>query len=115
MLNAFYHGNLECSSKLRDDDSQAYVDLASRRCGESPYKERRIFVTVSLTRDEARWTIRDEGPGFDPSKLPDPTAPEYLERPHGRGLMLMRTFMSDVSYNDIGNEVRMTKRRKLET
>ena len=114
LLNAFYHGNLECSSKLRDDDCQAYADLATKRCRESPYKERRIYVTVSLTRDEALWTIRDEGLGFDPAKLPDPTDPEYLERPHGRGLMLMRTFMSEVSYNDKGNEVRMSKRRKVE-
>lgn len=114
LLNAFYHGNLECSSKLRENDCQAYTDLAIRRCGESPYKERRISVTVSLTRDEANWTIRDEGPGFDPSSLPDPTDPEYLERPHGRGLMLMRTFMSDVMYNDKGNEVRMAKRRIVE-
>lgn len=114
LLNAFYHGNLECSSRLRDDDCQAYADLATQRCGEVPYKDRRIFVTVSLTRNEANWTIRDEGPGFDPSTLPDPTDPEYLERPHGRGLMLMRTFMNEVTYNDQGNEVRMSKRRKTE-
>lgn len=114
LLNAFYHGNLECSSKLRDDDCQAYADLATQRCGEVPYKDRRIFVTVSLTRNEANWAIRDEGPGFDPSTLPDPTDPEYLERPHGRGLMLMRTFMSEVTYNDKGNEVRMSKRRNVE-
>lgn len=115
LLNAFYHGNLECSSRLREDDCQAYVDLANKRAAESPYKERRIHVTVSLSRDEAQWTIRDDGPGFDPSKLPDPTDPEYLERPHGRGLMLMRTFMNEVSYNNKGNEVRMVKRRKAET
>lgn len=114
LLNAFYHGNLECSSKLRDDDCQAYADLATRRCGESPYKERKIYVTVGLSRDEASWSIRDEGPGFNPATLPDPTLPEYIERPHGRGLMLMRTFMTDVAYNDKGNEVRMLKRRSTE-
>ena len=114
LLNAFYHGNLECSSTMRETDCQAYADLATQRCSESPYKERRIYVTVVLTRDEARWTIRDDGPGFDLSKLPDPTEPQYLERPHGRGLMLMRTFMSEVSYNDKGNEVHMSKRRKVE-
>lgn len=114
LLNAFYHGNLECSSKLREENCQEYSDLANKRCGESPYKERRIYITVSMSRDEASWIIRDDGPGFDPSKLPDPTDPEYLERPHGRGLMLMRTFMSEVGYNDKGNEVRMVKRRKIE-
>lgn len=115
LLNAFYHGNLECSSKLRDDDCRAYAALATRRCGESPYKERKIYVTVALSRDEASWTIRDEGTGFNPATLPDPTQPEYIERPHGRGLMLMRTFMTDVAYNDKGNEVRMLKRRSTES
>ena len=114
LLNAFYHGNLECSSKMREEDCEGYVALATQRCTESPYRERRIHITVSLSRDEATWVIRDEGQGFDPKVLPDPTDPEYLERPHGRGLMLMRTFMTDVSYNDKGNEVRMTKRRKVE-
>lgn len=114
LLNAFYHGNLECSSKLREENCQEYVDLANQRCAESPYKDRRIYVTVSLSRDEATWTIRDDGPGFDLSTLPDPTDPEYLERPHGRGLMLMRTFMNEVAYNDKGNEVRMVKRRNVE-
>ena len=89
----------------------AYSTLATKRCGEMPYMARRIFVTSTLARDEASWVIRDEGPGFDPATLPDPTAPEYLERPHGRGLMLMRTFMSEVHYNSQGNEVRMVKRR----
>lgn len=111
LLNAFYHGNLECSSKLREEDGDKYAELAAQRCGELPYLERRIHVTVSLSPTEAAWTIRDEGPGFDPGKLPDPTDPEYLDRPHGRGLMLMKTFMNEVSYNDKGNEVRMVKRK----
>ena len=115
LLNAFYHGNLECSSKIRDEDCEAYTALANQRCGESPYRERQIHITVSLSRDEAIWVIRDDGPGFDPTTLPDPTDPEYLERPHGRGLMLMRTFMSEVTYNAKGNEVRMVKCRNVET
>lgn len=111
LLNAFYHGNLEVSSKLKEDDWEAYVKLATQRCGELPYKSRRIFVTSNIAREEASWVIRDEGPGFDVSTLPDPTDPEYLERPHGRGLMLMRTFMDEVVYNQKGNEVRLVKRR----
>ena len=110
LLNAFYHGNLECSSKLREEENNRFAQLAAERCGESPYRERRIYVSTSLSPTEATWTIRDEGPGFDFRQLPDPTNPDYLERPHGRGLMLMRTFMSEVTYNDRGNEVRMVKR-----
>jgi anti-sigma regulatory factor (Ser/Thr protein kinase) len=53
--------------------------------------------------------IADEGPGFDPSKLPDPTDPENLLRPHGRGVMMMKLFLDDVQYNDQGNKVTLVK------
>jgi anti-sigma regulatory factor (Ser/Thr protein kinase) len=65
-----------------------------------------------VSRTEAKFVIRDEGPGFDPSTLPDPTDPENLLRPCGRGVMLMRTFMNEVTFNDRGNEVTLIWRRK---
>ena len=51
----------------------------------------------------------DEGNGFDPGDVPDPTAVENIERPCGRGLMLMRHYMNEVSFNGPGNSVRMAK------
>ena len=60
--------------------------------------------------DQRLWAqIRDEGPGFEPCEVPDCTAEENLERPCGRGIMLMRNFMSRVSYNESGNCVEMEK------
>ena len=55
--------------------------------------------------------IADEGAGFDPCEVPDPTAPENLERPCGRGIMLMRHYMTTVAYNQRGNVVSMSKLR----
>jgi serine/threonine-protein kinase RsbW len=55
--------------------------------------------------------IRDEGHGFDPEDVPDPTAVENLERPCGRGLMLMRHYMSNVCFNHSGSCVSMTRFR----
>jgi serine/threonine-protein kinase RsbW len=55
--------------------------------------------------------IEDDGDGFEPRAVPDPCAPEYLERSCGRGLLLMRTYMSWVRYNSRGNRVTMIKRR----
>ncbi len=55
--------------------------------------------------------IEDQGAGFDPADVPDPTAPENLDRPSGRGLMLMRNFMDGVMYSERGNFVAMRKRR----
>jgi serine/threonine-protein kinase RsbW len=52
-------------------------------------------------------TIQDEGTGFEPGDVPDPRLPEFLERPSGRGLLLMRSYMTDVQYNDAGNAVTM--------
>jgi len=55
--------------------------------------------------------ITDEGPGFDPDSLPDPTTEGRLECPGGRGVMLMRHFMSSVEFADHGRCVTMEKRR----
>lgn len=112
LANACFHGNLEVSSALREQDHHSYYDLAKQRATELPYRDRRIHVSVKCTQQEATFVIRDEGPGFDPSSLPDPTDPENLERPCGRGLLLMRTFMDDVRYNPTGNQVTLVKRRK---
>jgi len=51
--------------------------------------------------------VKDPGPGFKPDCVPDPTAPENLERPGGRGVMLMKAFMSRVEYIGCGNEIVM--------
>jgi len=55
--------------------------------------------------------IQDEGPGFVPDDVPDPTAEENLEKPCGRGIMLMRAFLNVVEYNETGNCVRLVKER----
>ncbi|MGQ0633885.1 MAG: response regulator [Planctomycetaceae bacterium] len=112
LLNAYYHGNLEISSELREQDHKAYHDLATRRRHEAPFRNRRITVAVKISPTQAKYSIGDDGRGFDPSSLPDPTDPANLERPCGRGLLLMRTFMDDVIYNARGNEVTLLKNRE---
>ena len=110
LTNAYYHGNLEVSSELRAQDHNLYHNLAKERSREEPYRDRRIRVRANISSEQVIFVIRDEGPGFDPSRLPDPTDPEYLERPSGRGVLLMRTFMDEISYNETGNEVTMVKK-----
>lgn len=112
LVNACYHGNLEVSSRLREEDHRAYYDLARQRSAQSPYQERRIVVRATMQPGTATFVIIDEGPGFDLSQLPDPTDPANLDRPCGRGLLLMQTFMDQVDYNSRGNQVTLTKRRK---
>lgn len=111
LLNAFYHGNLDISSDLKDTDYAEFYALAERRCREAPYTERRIQLDFEVTPIVASIAIRDEGRGFNPDTLPDPTDVENLDKPSGRGVMLMRAFMDDVVYNETGNQVTLTKRR----
>lgn len=110
LLNAAYHGNLEVSSELREVDHKRFYDLARERSQLAPYKDRRIYIDVRIDREGLQYVIRDEGPGFDAHSLLDPTDPANLERPCGRGLLLMRTFMDEVQHNERGNEVTMVKR-----
>lgn len=109
LLNALYHGNLEVSSKLREEDHSLYEETARERMQLDPYRQRHLYVDVKLSPERAVFTIRDEGPGFNPGAVPDPTDPEFLERPCGRGMLLMRSFMDEVSYNETGNQVTMMK------
>lgn len=109
LLNSVYHGNLEVSSDLRDEGTTAYEELARERMNVGPYRDRLIHIGVKLTPDLARFEIRDEGPGFDPSSIPNPTDPEFLERPSGRGMLLMRSFMDELTYNEAGNQVTLVK------
>ena len=109
LLNAMFHGNLELSSSLREADKPTYHEVARVRAKESPYRERRIFVEASFSPSGAEFKIRDQGPGFDPKTLPDPTDPANLHQVSGRGLLLIHAFMDAVAFNDTGNEVRLTK------
>jgi len=111
LTNAILHGNLELDSALREQEEKHYYQLARERRNQEPYHSRRVFVTAILNHEEAHFTIRDEGNGFDPSTLPDPTDPENLGRVHGRGLLLIQTFMDRVEHNERGNQITMIKRR----
>jgi CheY-like chemotaxis protein len=112
LINACFHGNLEVSSKLREVDHRAYYDLARERSKLAPYSDRRIHISARFASDSVVYVIRDEGGGFDPTQIPDPRDPNNLEKPSGRGLLLMQTFMDEVKYNPSGNQVTLVKRRR---
>ena len=72
-------------------------------------RNKKVEVAYSVQGDRFTIHITDEGEGFDPADVPDPTAIENLERPCGRGLMLMNYYMTEVTYNDRGNSVLLSK------
>lgn len=74
-------------------------------------------VTVEyLVRPEAiELVVTDRGPGFEPEAVPDPTSEENLMKTSGRGLLLMRAYMSEITHNAAGNQIRMVYRKPDET
>ncbi|MEX2175834.1 MAG: response regulator [Pirellulaceae bacterium] len=110
LRNAMFHGNLELTSDQREGESSVYQDLIDERTQREPFASRNLFVTIRIAPAGGTFIVRDQGPGFDPNKLPDPTDPENLEKVSGRGLLLMRTFMDEVTFNETGNQVTMVKR-----
>jgi CheY-like chemotaxis protein len=112
LLNAMYHGNLEVSSDLRQQGDEPFYELANQRRREPPYRDRQVRCVARLSRDEVAYSVKDEGPGFDPNSLPDPTDPANLERIGGRGLLLVRTFMDQVEFAAGGQQITMVKKRE---
>ena len=67
----------------------------------------RLAIEEAITKGKIQITVEDQGPGFVPEKLPDPTLMENLSKPFGRGVMLMKAYMTEVLYNTQGNRVTM--------
>jgi len=74
-------------------------------------RRKKIHISYRVSGDRFEIRIADEGAGFDPQDVSDPMAPENLERPCGRGLLLMRHYMTEVTYHPPGNRLSMTKVR----
>lgn len=83
VVNAFRHGHKDLDASIPVEVSYA-VGPAS--------------IEISIT---------DAGPGFDPASVPDPTAPENITKTSGRGLLLIRSYMTEVRHNDTGNRIEM--------
>ena len=109
VTNAIVHGNLEISSAWLSDAENVFQEMLTKRPHEASFAERRTLLAVSMDRRQMSFVVRDQGPGFQVSQVPDPTAPENIEKAGGRGLMLMRNFMDAVFHNQQGNEVMMVK------
>jgi serine/threonine-protein kinase RsbW len=76
--------------------------------------EKRVRVEVIVGEREIKAKVTDEGSGFDPGEIPDPTSPDNLEKSGGRGLFLMRELMDEVHYNERGNQVTLILRLEPE-
>jgi anti-sigma regulatory factor (Ser/Thr protein kinase) len=107
--NAIIHGNLEVGSQLREQGREReFCALIQQRAVEHPYCCRTVEIETSIYADSISWRIADDGPGFVPSRLPDPLSEENRRRCTGRGVLMMRAFFDEVCFNGKGNEVTLT-------
>jgi anti-sigma regulatory factor (Ser/Thr protein kinase) len=114
ITNAIVHGNLEIPSSLKEEPGNAFGQMMAVRCGDPRYAGR--MVDVSLQDDGTRcvWTIADEGRGFDVHKLLarlEREEPE-TELASGRGVLLMKAFMDDVTWANGGRVITLVMDRR---
>lgn len=109
LTNAIHHGNLELDSEWRQNDEEKYFKIAEERRCIKPYSDRRVRMVATLSDREVRFVIDDEGPGFAMDDLQDPTEEFNMDRMGGRGLLLIRSFMDEVTHNVVGNSITMIK------
>jgi CheY-like chemotaxis protein len=117
LLNAICRGNLEISFHDTQESRVSLLegkgdDLISRKRQDPALKDRKVYVSVSMDMNQAKLVIRDDGAGFDPASVPAAGQPGSLDPQTGRGLVLMRAFLDEVTFNSRGNEVTLVKRRE---
>ncbi|MDA1014770.1 MAG: response regulator [Planctomycetota bacterium] len=109
LMNAYLHGNLEVRTEVAGVDREAFLEVAERRRFEPEFNERKLHVSMDLSRKAARFVIRDDGHGFDVASFENAADQFDMQQPTGRGIVLMRSMMDEVQYNDVGNEVTLVK------
>ena len=98
-----------------DDDMYGNIMIAVTEAvnnaikhGNANDKSKNVFLSLSLDDTMLRFVIKDEGSGFNYENLPDPTAPENLEKPGGRGIFLMKHLSDEVEFKDKGRVVELS-------
>jgi len=109
LLNALFHGNLEISRGISipppgELGDEAFQQIIRSRLADPIYSDRKIFVEFQISRSLCKFIVRDQGRGF---RVPDTHS---IEEGGGRGLVLIRSFMDEVEFNDKGNEITMVRR-----
>ena len=70
-----------------------------------------VSINCDIDQTRMRVVVRDQGDGFEPEAVPDPTSDEFIERPSGRGLLLMRAYLDHCEYRDGGRCLLMERER----
>jgi CheY-like chemotaxis protein len=113
LLNAIYRGNLEIShgemAGVRQLGTQAVSELVRSRRAQPLYASRGVDLEIDITRERVRFHVKDEGNGFDTSRVPRRDDAKTLDQSQGHGLVLMANLMDEMNFNPQGNEVELIK------
>lgn len=111
IVNAIEHGNLEIGGQEKQQAlaENTLEELYCQRLGRAELARRKVTIDASMNPRECRWTVSDEGPGFDYEALADPLAGEATESMAGRGIFLTRYQFDEVNFTGKGNIVEMVK------
>ena len=101
-----------CEAKGLDEDVYGNVLIAVTEAvnnaiihGNCFANDKKVKVDVLETQNQICFTISDEGKGFDFNNLPDPTAPENIEKENGRGIFLIKNLSDEMSFDEPGNVI----------
>jgi anti-sigma regulatory factor (Ser/Thr protein kinase) len=110
LTNSVVHGNLELSSALKERSDNAFAEALAQRAADPQYGLRPVDVHVQYDGQRCRWTLTDQGQGFDVesalARAADPDPDVMLSS--GRGILMMRSFLDDVRYEAGGRRVVLT-------
>ena len=115
LVNAVEHGNLELDSAVKFTDSSgmaAFKNLKENRLKDPLFASRKVTIKSIIDSSIARFTITDEGAGFDYTALVDPTSESCIDQTHGRGIFLIRQIFDEVRFNASGNSISLILRSK---
>ncbi len=114
--NFLIYGNLELTpEQLQDaynlsDGGESYFRMLNDRSRQAPYCDRRIRVTIHLSNRSVECIVGQDGPGLDERARAQPADPRELEGGRARGWLLVKSFMDEMKFNDVGTEVILTRR-----
>jgi DNA-binding response OmpR family regulator len=114
LTNAVEHGNLELDSALKFRDKGGMTEfkrIKAERLHDPAFALRKVSIQSAITATMAQVTITDEGPGFDYNALIDPTSPDCIDKPHGRGIFLIKQIFDEVRFNHSGNSITLVLRK----
>lgn len=112
LSNAIIHGNFGIDSSLKEQDWGAFDDLIKARQENPDFGNKQVRISFSHGPGQLKFAVSDEGNGFDPASLPDPTRPESWMKLSGRGILFIRSYMDEVRWNPVGNMITMIKHLK---